>query len=166
MKEKQGKLFGKINIVDLIVIVVIIIGIIAVAFKLGGGNALNGTKTKLTYTVLVEGVTPAVYDSLLAYIPGDHLMASGEILPATVTSVEATPHSTSATLATTTGFLQIPLQEDLLDLTFTVEAEITNTVTNELGTQEIRIGKTHIMKTQHFEFSSGTIQSCLWESMS
>ena len=166
MKEKQGKLFGKINIVDLIVIVVIIVVIIAVAFKLLGGNAVGGTKTKLTYTVLVEGVTPAAYDSLLAYIPGDSLMASGEILPATVTNVEVAPHSATATLSTTTGFLQIPIQEDLLDLTFTIEAEVTNTVTNELGTQEVRIGKTHILKTQHFEFSGGTIQSCLWEPMS
>ena len=35
-----------------------------------------------------------------------------------------------------------------------------NAVTNEVGTQEVRIGKTHIVKTVHFELTNGTITTC------
>ncbi|MCD7948551.1 MAG: DUF4330 domain-containing protein [Oscillospiraceae bacterium] len=162
MKEKNGRRFGKFNIVDLIIIIVIILVAIAVVFKLTGGNNLTATATRLTYTVRVDGVQPEVYEDLQKWVPGDKLMASGDILPAQVTAVTAVPHATTVTLSTVNGTVQLPIQDDLLDLTFTIEAEISNTVINELGTQEVRIGKTHIVKTQHFELANGIIQTCEW----
>ena len=30
------------------------------------------------------------------------------------------------------------------------------------GTQEVRLGKSHIVKTDKFEMSSGTITYCVW----
>ncbi|MCC8122620.1 MAG: DUF4330 domain-containing protein [Oscillospiraceae bacterium] len=162
MKEKNGRRFGKFNIVDLIIIIVIVLVAIAVVFKFTGGNNASSAATKLTYTVRVDGVQPAVYEDLQKWIPGDKLMASGDILPAQVTAVTAEPHASTATLSTANGTLQLPLQDDLLDLTFTIEADISNTVINELGTQEVRIGKTHIVKTQHFELANGVIQTCEW----
>ena len=38
-----------------------------------------------------------------------------------------------------------------------------NVITTEIGTQEVRIGKTHIVKTDKFELANGTILSCVWE---
>ena len=40
------------------------------------------------------------------------------------------------------------------------QANVVNAVTNEVGTQEVRIGKTHIVKTVHFELSNGIITTC------
>lgn len=83
MIDEKGRLFGKINIVDLIVILVIVIAAVVVGMKfLGGGNgnsAINPNKTPVRYTVLVEGVEPEVYENIQKYIPGQ-LMASGELL--------------------------------------------------------------------------------------
>ena len=50
----------------------------------------------------------------------------------------------------------------LLDLTFTVQCNVVNTITSEIGTQEVRLGKSHIVKTDKFEMSSGTITYCVW----
>jgi hypothetical protein len=50
--------------------------------------------------------------------------------------------------------------KDSYDLTFTIEAYVANDVKNELGTQEIRVGKTHIVKTRQFELEKGVIVSC------
>ena len=77
MIDEKGRLFGKINIVDLIVILVIVIAAVVVGMKFlgGSGSAINPTKTPVRYTVLVEGVEPEVYENIQKYIPGQ-LMAS------------------------------------------------------------------------------------------
>ena len=46
------------------------------------------------------------------------------------------------------------------DLVFTIEATVKDNLTSELGTQEIRVGKNHIVKTTTFELENGTILSC------
>ena len=107
---------------------------------------------------------PEVYEDIQKWIPGDKLMASGELLPGQVLAVEAQPHQDTVSLSTTSGALVLPLNADLLDLTFTIEVNISNLVTNEVGTQEVRTGKQHIVKTQHFELANGIIQTCEWES--
>jgi hypothetical protein len=79
-----------------------------------------------------------------------------------VVAVEASPAVNGASLNTEGGALDVTLRNDLLDLVFTIEANVTNTVTNEIGTQEVRIGKSHIVKTAKFEMPSGVILSCEW----
>ena len=167
MIDEKGRLFGKINIVDLLVLIVVVILIAALGLKLfGKGGALAGPpqETKLTYTVRVNGVYPAVYEDIMQWVPGDQLMASGDLLNAYVTAVDAQPHQEIATIGTASGALMVPLEGDLLDLTFTIEAYVTNTVTSEVGTQEVRTGKQHIVKTQHFELAGGYVQTCAWEA--
>ena len=59
MIDEKGRLFGKINIVDLLVILVIVIAAVFVGVKfLGGGSSggIGAAKTKVVYTVLVENV--------------------------------------------------------------------------------------------------------------
>lgn len=170
---KDGKVFGKINIIDLLVLAAAIIIVAAVALKLTGraGAARTETGTGIHYTTKVENVDPEVYQNIVAYIdaakaagqPGDQLMASGELLSGYVTGVTAAPHPNEAMVSTSIGGLSIYFgQNDLLDLIFTVEAYVANSVKTELGTQEIRVGKTHIVKTTHFELPYGTVLSCEW----
>ena len=40
---------------------------------------------------------------------------------------------------------------------------VANSATNEVGTQEVRIGKAHTLKTTHFEFANGIITNCQWD---
>ena len=166
MIDEKGRLFGKINIVDLIVILVIVIAAVVVGMKfLGGGNgnsAINPNKTPVRYTVLVEGVQPEVYENIQKYIPGQ-LMASGELLDGYVTGVtpvEGRVHT--ATVNTADGTLEIPVNEGKLDLIFTIECNVVNSITTEIGTQEVRVGKTHTVKTDKFELINGIILDCDW----
>lgn len=170
MLDEKGRLFGKINIVDLLVIILVLGVAILVGVKLlGKGGVLPGAeggKAKITFTVQVNNVYPEVYDSLLPYIQqegGDQLMASGNLLSGYVVDVKAVPHDASTvSINSSLGALVLPMDDNLLDLTFTVEATVPNADTNELGTQEIRIGKSHTLKTTHFEFAGGLITDCQW----
>lgn len=168
MIDEKGRLFGKINIVDLLVILVIVIAaaVLGVKFlKPGGGSAIGGgsTGTHVEYTVLVENVQPEVYESVKAFVDaGDAtLMASGELLDGQVTSVTAVPHEDTVSVDTTDGTVELPAAKNLLDLTFTVECNVSNTITTEIGTQEVRVGKNHIVKTDRFELT-GVVTNCTW----
>ena len=165
MIDEKGRLFGKINIVDLLVVLVIVIAAVVLGVKfLGGGgtSAINPAKTPVRYTVLVQGVEPEVYENIQKYIPGQ-LMASGELLDGYVTGVtpvEGRVHT--ATVNTADGTLEIPVNEGKLDLIFTIECNVVNSITTEIGTQEVRVGKIHTVKTDKFELTNGIILDCSW----
>lgn len=170
--DEKGRLFGKLNIIDFLVIILLVAAVALVGIKLmgkGGTSAAGGTQ--LTYTVLVKGVEPAAYESTVRYIEdaegGDQLMANGETLSGWVTDVQSAPHTSVAKVATNENGekVEIMLDANTVDLTFTIKANITNTTTNEVGTQEIRVGKTHIVKTTHFEYNGGTILTCQVEDI-
>ncbi len=165
--DEKGKLFGILNIIDLLVILLLIVALALVGWKvLRKDGASNAGRTILTYTVLVENVEPEVYEGIQQYVPGesgigDQLMADGAMVDAYVTDVTAAPHDDGLTMTDVNGNqLTFPVQDDALDLTFTIQANVVNAVTNEVGTQEVRIGKTHIVKTVHFELTNGTILTC------
>ncbi len=165
MIDKKGKLFGKLNIIDLLVIIVILAIVAVVGYKVvENKNATSSPTpvTTVTYTVLCEGINPEIYESILEWLPNDQLMASGELLPGYVTDVTAVPRDDTTQIVTTAGVLLLPQNEDLLDLTFTITCTVASPIINEVGTQEVRIGKSHIVKTQHIELINGTILSCEW----
>ena len=172
--DKNGKLFGKINIIDLLVIVIAVAVVAAVALKMTGhlGAVRSEAGTNITYTVRVEGVDREVYDNIQKYVdqavsqqkPGDQLMSNGDLLSAHITGVTAQPHEAKAELSTIEGALIIPMMEDTVDLTFTIHAFVSNNVKTEVGSQEVRVGKTHIIKTTHFELNDGIVLSCEWEN--
>ena len=165
--DEKGKLFGILNIIDLLVILLLIVAVALIGWKvLKKDGASNANRTILTYTVEVKGVDQEVYEGIQAYVPGesgvgDQLMANGEMVDAYVTSVTAAPHEGGLTMTDVNGNkLTFPMEDDTLDLTFTIQANVVNAVTNEVGTQEVRIGKTHIVKTVHFELTNGIITTC------
>ena len=110
---------------------------------------------------MVKGVEQEVYDNIQKYIPGQ-LMASGEMLDGQVVSVEPRAHEQTVTVDTTDGTLEIPVDEGTIDLLFTIECNVVNPITTEIGTQEVRVGKTHTVKTDKFELMNGVILDCEW----
>ena len=165
MIDEKGRLFGKINIIDLLVILIVVIAAAAVAVKLLGNSSFFAEAPQtstVVYTVKVSCVQPEVFQAIQAY-PDDPLMAGGKLYPeAKVISVTSEPHPSSMTVSNQSGVLVLPLDDDLLDLTFTIQAEIEDPVTTLVGTQEVRIGKTHIVKTAHYELAGGVILTCNW----
>ena len=169
----DGKLFGKINIIDLLVLIIAIVIVAAVALKMSGrlGPAVVEQPSDITYTVRVKGVEKEVYDEVLSFIdraqnelglPGDQLMSNGALLSAYITEATAVPHEAKALISSMDGDVIIPVMEDTLDVTFTVQGTVANNIKTELGSQEVRVGKQHIVKTTHFELNNGVILSCVW----
>ena len=170
---KDGKLFGKINIIDLLVIIMAVVIVAAVALKMTGrlGAVVPEVGTNITYTVRVERVDAEVYENVKSFIDaaqaagktGDQLMSNGACLPTYITKVEAVPAQEKTEIAVGDNYVGIVTSgKDLLDLTFTVEGYVANNTKTELGSQEVRVGKRHIVKTTHFELENGTILSCQW----
>lgn len=167
--DEKGKLFGKLNVVDFLAIIVLIAALIFVAarFLRGGGDSPVGTTTKITYTVQVNNIDRPTYDEVMRHMAAgdgrDQLMANGEMVNAYVTDVTATPH---VNYSTNDQGITVRSVEDFadgrLDLVFTIEANVDNPTVNKVGTQEVRVGKGHIVKTVHFEFTYGTILTCDW----
>lgn len=159
--DEKGKLFGKINIVDLLVILLVAVVAVVLGLKFLGGGGDTGVpveQSTLTYTVLVEEVTPQSYENILAFVDRDagrkdQLMATGEMVNAYVVDVTASDHVPSP---------DDTLGEGTLDLVFTIEAVTNDVRTGNVGTQEVRIGKSHIVKTVHFEFEDGIVLTCQW----
>lgn len=167
--DEKGKIFGKLNIIDLLVILVLIAAVVLVGIKLqrrdGAGNV---PRTVLTYTVKVPSVEPQVYEEIQKWVgdgqPGDQLMANGAMVDAYVTAVEAIPHVNYGVDDQGQAIVSVE-QDGRLDVTFTIRATIINPVTSEVGTQEVRVGKIHIVKTTHFELINGTILTCDWQPL-
>lgn len=166
MIDKNGKFLGKVNLIDLFVAIIVLAIIAVVAWRFANRTEtveVTPTPATITYTVEVTDVSQELYENILPYIPGDQLMASGAFVNGTVVAVEAEEQE-SLSISIDDEILSIPLEsDDLLTLTFTIVAPVADDTTNEVGTQEVRIGRTHIVKTQHFEFSNGLITSCTWE---
>ncbi|MEG1720465.1 MAG: DUF4330 domain-containing protein [Pseudoflavonifractor sp.] len=164
--DEKGKLFGKINIIDLIVLLLVLAVVAVVALKfMGRGNNLPGVAagSQITYTARAPSVSTKVVDTILAEVAmgGEHaqLMAKGEMLNAKITDVTVEPHNMSQ--PNSEGVLVISPEPEMVDLIFTVEATIQNPITQQVGTQEVRIGKRdHIIKTRTIELSNCLILTC------
>ncbi|MEG2118884.1 MAG: DUF4330 domain-containing protein [Pseudoflavonifractor sp.] len=165
--DEKGRLFGKLNVIDLIVIALILVAVLVVAVKfLGRGNGLPGgsSGTQIIYTTTVPRVPTGVYEAITEEVKlgGEHaqLMAKGEMLAGCfVTEISAVPHLEPE--ADAAGTLVASPEPDMLDVTFTIEATIQNPTTQQVGTQEVRIGKRdHIIKTKTFELTNGVIMTC------
>ncbi len=163
--DKKGKLFGKLNIIDLIAIILIVAVLALIGYKLldNGSGSLGGEGKPVVYTVEVKGVDADVYEFIKGELPSQ-LMAANEMLDAYVTDVQATPVEGGSFQMTWNSNLSQNLLTQVdagtYDLVFTIEGTVKDDLASELGTQEIRVGKSHIVKTATFELEGGTITSC------
>lgn len=160
--DKKGRLFGKLNIIDLLVILLVVAVIAAVGVKLTGtdltqSNQLtNGEMKDVSYSVLCRMVHVDVADALEETEVGKQLMSNGELVESCyITGVERRPYY--ETYLTEDGEIRkVPL-EDYCELLFTIGGEAPYVENSYLiGTQEIRVGKSHIVKTVTMELT-GTV---------
>jgi len=155
MEEKKRRV-GKFNIVDIIIVVILLAGGAFLGMKLlGGGGDVVGTSTRIEYTVLVPDVNPEACKNIMAIqekLGQVQLMANGALVDGYVTDVTYGPHITHEPNAE--GIIVTAVEEGEnahVDMTFTIEAAVSSTVTYKVGTQEVRVGKGHIVKTSEYE---------------
>ncbi len=182
--DEKGKLFGKINIIDLLVILVVIVALIVVGAKVLGAGFFQPSQTpddsavtdefgasKLTYVVRVTAQRKEIAERVTEYVDlaagkKDQLMHGGEIVDdAYVVDFWTEPCRYNITAAGQMEMIAAAEAEaaGLVDFCFVVEAIAPETLTNKVGTIEVRIGKPHNLKTTHLEFINGFVVDCEWE---
>lgn len=151
--DEKGRLFGKINIVDLAVIVIIIAVIAVVVIRLNSQrmnarseNPLSDQET--VYVTLTSSlVVPEIAESIK---PGDKLVANNHFTTGEVVSVESVPASYVSNNSEGKAVLsEHPLWKDL---TIVIKDKVDpSSVILKAGEQEVRVGYSYIFKTQTVE---------------
>lgn len=173
MEKKEKRV--KLNVIDIIVLVIAVAAVLGVALKmtghLGGIGGSTPAGSEITYTVKVENIEQSVADNIKAYIDaakaqgeqGDRCMSSGDLLDFHVTGMTTQARESEFNMSTDgeTYISLQPTQKDRVDIIFTIQGYTTDNTITKMGSQEVRVGRTHIVKTTHFEVT-GMITTCQW----
>ena len=135
--DKNGRLFGKLNLIDLAVILVIVVAVAALGMKLFGNDAVEAVTSpdvKVTYQVVCEDVPRAVAE----YCQENYhqqLLSSGKLLNAYIVECVADE-----------------MPDETIDLYFKIEGTASYSGnTYAMGSQEVRVGMDHLVKTSSIE---------------
>lgn len=82
--DEKGRLFGKINLIDLLVVLLIVAVLAAVVWKLGGSRAaaaVAGTEKKAVYTVEFEDVSADIAEYAKTQVDKTLVNDSKQIAP-------------------------------------------------------------------------------------
>ncbi|NLV70201.1 MAG: DUF4330 domain-containing protein [Clostridiales bacterium] len=159
MVDEKGKLLGLINVVDLIVLVAVIAVIGVIAVQLLGTKVTDAVseKTDCYAEVAIIGAAPRIFEEVMRQeLAGERLVAGNEYLEATVEDVWLEDYWMQA--ITADGRIvdaKDPTKKTIIVLIRATVAK--DTPSPKIGSQELRAGRTYIVKTQTFE-STGTIR--------
>jgi len=162
--NEKGRLFGLINVVDLLVLLALLVGFGAVAMSFAApAKDTSQGKEKLVYTVRVRGILevarPMIEDALAQSLP--LYMSEQPLDDAYLVHVKFEEYY--QVNATSSGGLKEVLVEDRWDAVFTMEALVRNDDTPiQVGNQHIRVGINHTVRTAAFEYL-GSIESLVLE---
>lgn len=158
--DEKGRLFGKLNLIDLIAILLVVAAVAVLGIRFLGKPAdpyVGQEMVTVDYTVLCRSVPNELIEGFKGEV-GEQLMAAGSMVDGCyITNVEILPAYIYLTSETAEdGYIMAESQQNV-DVLFTISG-IAPKKNNafSVGTQEIRIGKSHIVKTINMEYT-GTI---------
>lgn len=157
--NEKGKLFGIINVVDLIIVVMVIAMVGAVATQILGSRvqAAVSPQVDCTMEVCIIGTAPRLLNELERQdLVGEKLVSGNEYLDAYVEDVWFEDYITQA--VRDDGIIVDAVDPSKKDVIVKIKCKVAKgTASPKIGSQELRAGRTYIVKTQTFE-SSGTIR--------
>ena len=151
--NEKGKLFGLINIVDLLALLAAVAVVCGIGWKLLApqvAEAVSPTVT-LTATMRVRGATPVLVEEVLASEQvGKKLVSGNSYVDAEITDMWIEDYVVQVQCAD--GRIVNSTDPVKKDIVFLVETRVTkDTPSPKIGTQEVRMGRTFILKTNDFE---------------
>lgn len=151
--DEKGKVFGKINIVDLFLIFVIILVIAVLSLKLTGEPKAGDTTSvmknekEIYVTLYSNSVVPEALDILKQ---GDKLVANNKFTNGEIVSVKATPSALITTDADGNPHKkEHPMWKDI-EVVIKDKVNVNSPIL-KAGEQEVRVNYGFILKTQQFE---------------
>ena len=139
--DDKGRIFGKINIIDLVAIIVVIVTVAGLLTKITTNITTNQANldTKNVYIkVRVAGVLPQIAKSLQK---GDRLINNSREIDAWVINVQVADNMQTTT--TSTGELTQQISPEKKDLIITIKAKVpkdTKLPYTVIGVQKANIG--------------------------
>lgn len=151
--DEKGKIFGKLNIVDLIVVVLIvaIVAAVAVRFtssKLNANGLTPTAENQYCYVTCFASLqVPEVAETLKI---GDHIAAGGKYTDAEIVDIKVEPAAyVGVNSEGKAVYSEHPIWKDV---TVVVKEKINpSNITIKVGGQEARVGYSYIIKTQTVE---------------
>ncbi len=163
--NEKGKLFGIINIVDLLALLLVLFVIAVVAWKLFGDSIAEtaeknreaaeleqslANRIKVTYTVRCTNQRESAFEELEKFgFPQQLAINEGVIDGAFITDAYSEPSTT--VFGDSDGVSVESAYGSRVDIVATVEALVPPDAFITVGSQELRVGKTHTLKTQFWE---------------
>ena len=158
--NEKGKLFGIINVVDLLVLVAAIAVVAGVGYKLFAKQIkeVASPQVSLTMTVRVRGATPFLVNEVQRNSQvGKSLVNGNSYVNAQITDMKIDDYNQQVTTAD--GRIVTATDPEKKELVFTITTKVSKgTPAPAIGTQEVRAGRTFIVKTNDFE-TTGNIDS-------
>lgn len=157
--NEKGKLFGIINVVDLLLLIAVIAVVGAIGWQLFGSkvNDVVSPQVELTAEVVIVGTPPRIIDEVLRQdLVGKRLVAGNEYMNAVITDVWLEDYIIQA--IRDDGIIVDATDPSKKDVVIKISTNVAkDTPSPKIGSQEVRAGRTFILKTQTFE-CSGTIR--------
>ncbi len=153
--NEKGKLFGVINVIDLVILLCIALVAVAAVYKFAAPAASDviAPKSDMTVTMRVRGAMDYLEEEVLKLQAGERLIMGSDYVDAEVISVESVPYLSAAT-SDEGKFItaEDPQKSDLLIKIHSKQSK--NDAILKIGNQEIRIGRGFIFKTQTIEVNA------------
>ncbi len=158
--NEKGKLFGIINVVDLLALLAVIAVIAGIAFKLFAPKIQDASSplVEMTTVVRVRGATTFLQQEVQRNSPvGKRMVAGSDYVDGDIIDMQFDDYVIQAT--TEDGRIVNAKDPAKKDIIFTIKSKVRkDTPTPKIGTQEVRAGRTFIVKTNDFE-TSGLVVS-------
>jgi len=150
--DDRGRLYGRINLIDLVVIVIVAVVLLGAAYKLLKSRAAAPV-VPVRFEVLAPAVLP---QTALAIHPGDRLVTGNNLTPDVVTSVQVKPAMLGVTRADGTR-ARVP-DPYLKDVYVWVQGRApAGGGTISIAGQDVRAGANFILKTRLFEDDKASV---------
>ncbi len=156
MIDKQGRLFGRVSIIDVAIILAVILVICGVFYR-GRGPDVAAVSSK---TVTIKVVCPFVYPDVVKNIQvGDQLVANNQLVPVYIKEVDIRKAAT--TVSKPDGSMILTENPFRKDIFLVIEGQTTAVSPHEimLGGQKVRAGKDdYFVKTRTAELRATVLE--------
>jgi len=153
--DQKGKLFGLINVVDLLIILMVVaVAAVVIAAFLGDNNSLVKSENEIEFTVRVSGAHPRKVAEIEKFeLPLQLVAGTTYVEGAYVVDMKAEPYERTTT--NSDGELIRFYDDQFKDMVFTIRAttDVSGPII-KVGTQEVRAGTGYTIKTKYFEYGS------------
>lgn len=157
--NEKGRLFGIINPVDLIILLVVVAIVGAIGMQLFGQkiNDAVAPQVDLTAEIVIVGTPPRLVAEIFRQdLVGERLIAGNEYMNASIVDVWEEDYVMQAIRSD--GVIVDATDPSKKDVVVKIATKVPKgTPSPKIGNQEVRAGRTYIIKTQTFE-SYGTIR--------